>query len=167
MPAAKVQIVRIKSAAARAALPLLVIAALVALDQAVKRWAAANLSPFDEIPVINGFISFTYVENRGAAFGLLQNGRWFFIPVTSLILLVIIYFYVKLPQTRAYKFVRATLVLITAGAVGNFIDRLFNGYVVDMLEFKFITFPVFNVADMCVVTGTFALAFVMLFIVKD
>jgi signal peptidase II len=148
-------------------LPLLAAVFLILLDQYVKRWAYEVLRPVGEKPFIEGFLGFAYVENRGAAFGMLQGARWFFIPLTVAMLVFIGWYYVRLPKTGIYWLVRVPLVFTYAGAVGNFIDRLFQGYVVDMFEFQFISFPVFNVADMCLVAGTIAIAFVMLFIIKD
>jgi signal peptidase II len=140
---------------------------LIFTDQIVKRWAFEFLEPVGDIPIIEGFIRFAYVENDGAAFGLFQGGRWFFIPLTVLISTGIVIFYAKLPYNKTSWKIRAPLLLIFAGAAGNFIDRILKGYVIDMFEFMFITFPVFNIADICLVTGTFALAVIMLFFVKE
>lgn len=147
-------------------IPVLSSIVILALDQWVKYWARTWLQPVGEKPLINGLLGFTYVENRGAAFGMMQGARWLLIPLTVVVLAGIAVYYVKLPYDRATVPVRVPLILILAGALGNFIDRLKDGYVVDMFEFKFISFPVFNVADICLVCGTILLAFVMLFIWK-
>ncbi|MCL2708122.1 MAG: signal peptidase II [Defluviitaleaceae bacterium] len=147
--------------------PSLLCFALIALDQAVKRWAVASLKPVFEKPIVNGFVRFAYVENSGAAFGMLQGGRWFFVPLTVVMFAFFAVYYARLPKTRINWFVRVPMVLIAAGAAGNFVDRLRNGFVVDMFEFEFISFPVFNVADMCLVAGTFSVAAAFLFIVKE
>lgn len=140
---------------------------LIALDQWVKHWAVTYLQPVGEISLIDGLFGLIYVENQGAAFGLLQGGRWLFIPVTLIVTGVIAFYYIRLPRTREYLPVRIPMVFIFAGAIGNFIDRLLNGYVVDMFQFKFITFPIFNVADICLVVGTIVLAFILFFVIKD
>ena len=140
---------------------------LIALDRFVKIWAESNLKGVASRPIIEGVLGFAYVENRGMAFGLFQGGRWLFVPLTVVIVGVIIFFYARLPMERRYWLIRVPLILVFAGAAGNFADRAFRGYVVDMFEFLFVSFPVFNVADMCVTVGTFSLAFVTLFIIKD
>jgi signal peptidase II len=97
----------------------------------------------------------------------MQGGRWFFVVLTVIIVAGIIYYYAKLPRTKKAWFIRIPLILIFAGAIGNFIDRFINGYVVDMFEFLFINFPVFNVADMLLVSGALSLSFILIFVVKD
>jgi len=116
----------------------------------------------DIIP--NPFIGITYVENRGAAFGIFQGGRVFFIATTIIILIGMIYYYFKLPKTRLYNWFRIALTSIFAGAIGNFIDRFKMGHVTDFIYFKFIDFPVFNFADIFVVIGTALMCILMLFI---
>ena len=139
----------------------------VVLDQLVKEWARNVLLPVGRLPGINGLIGFRFATNTGAAFGVFQDGRWFFIPFTIVVLAVIFYYEFKLPYTRQNMWVRIPFALIVAGALGNFIDRLLFGYVVDMFEFLFISFPIFNVADILLVTGTVLYAFAALFILKD
>lgn len=145
----------------------LCVALLVALDQWVKLWAREYLLPVGEMPIINGFIDFRWATNAGAAFGLFQGGRWFFVILTVAVLAAMLIYEFKTPYTRQYMWIRVPCVLIFAGAVGNFIDRLLYGYVVDMFRFLFINFPIFNVADMLLVTGTFLYAFVTLFVLKN
>ena len=140
---------------------------LVVLDQIIKQWARDYLMPVGTIPLIDGLIGFRYATNAGAAFGLFQGGRWFFVILTVVVLAVILVYEFKLPYTKQNIWVRIPLTLMLAGAIGNFIDRLLFGYVVDMFEFLFINFPIFNVADILLVIGTFAYAFVVLFILKE
>ena len=109
----------------------------------------------------------TYVENRGAAFGIMQGGRTFFLIITPIFLAIMIYYYIKLPKDKVNNWVRVSLVLIFAGAIGNFIDRVRDAYVTDFIYFKFIDFPVFNFADVFVVTGTILLGILTLFFIKD
>lgn len=148
-------------------LPLVMTAILVVIDQITKYIALSSLKPIGSMTFIKGFMDFTFVENRGAAFGILEGQRWFFVVATIVISVAIIYAFVKMPKKKEYKYMKLALVLILAGAFGNVIDRLFRGYVVDFFEFTFIDWPVFNVADIYVVVGTIIFAFLILFVIKD
>ena len=124
---------------------------LVLLDQAVKYWAFTKLSMVGTIPIIDTVFHLTYVENHGAAFSILQNQRWLFLILTPIIMAVIV---VILHKKLIYaKTGRIGLYLILAGALGNLIDRIWHGFVVDLFDFRLIHFPVFNVADIYVVCG--------------
>jgi len=145
---------------------------LIALDQWVKHWATQNLQPrgINDRAFIPGFLRLTYVENPGAAFGFLSGfdwARWFFIIFTFIVLAGLLYYYARLPLDKKFLAIRIPLVLIFAGAVGNLIDRMRQGFVVDMFEFEFINFPIFNVADILLVVGCIVAGFVILFIIKD
>ena len=118
-------------------LPLVVTAILVVIDQITKYIALSSLKPIGSMTFIKGFMDFTFVENRGAAFGILEGQRWFFVVATIVISVAIIYAFVKMPKKKEYKYMKLALVLILAGAFGNVIDRLFRGYVVDFFEFTF------------------------------
>ncbi|MDR2940454.1 MAG: signal peptidase II [Clostridiales bacterium] len=151
-------------------LPVVVFMFLVAIDQFTKWLAFNNLKDIGSIYLIEGVFNFTFVENRGAAFGLLQGARWFFVISTIIIVSIIIYYYIKMPKTKTYNLARWCLVLILSGAAGNFIDRLLNGYVIDFLHatfIKFMNFPVFNLADTYVVVGALLLAVLVLFFIKE
>jgi signal peptidase II len=140
---------------------------LVAIDHITKYWALTYLKPLENTTVIKGLLDFTFVENRGAAFGFLSGQRWLFVIITIIVSLGIIYTFIKLPKNKVNTWIRFSLLLIFAGAIGNFVDRIYRGYVVDFLEVTFISFPVFNVADIYVVIGTGILMFIMLFVLKD
>ena len=144
-----------------------IVVILVFLDQWVKQWARDNLMTAGSIPIINGLIGFRWATNAGAAFGIFQGGRWFFVVLTIIVIAVLMYYEFKTPYTRMYLWIRIPMTLILAGAIGNFIDRLLHGYVVDMFQFLFINFPIFNVADILLVTGVFIYAFASIFIIKD
>ena len=116
------------------------------------------------VATIQNVLHFTYVENRGAAFGILQDGRWFFIVIT-LIILTSLSVYIR-RQTKRGKLFNVSICMIYAGAIGNFIDRLFKGYVVDMIHATFINFPVFNFADCLIVVGVILLYVYILFFDK-
>ena len=110
---------------------------------------------------IKNVIDFVYLENRGAAFGIMQNARAVFIVITVAVLVgVASYIFVKKPKN---KLLLSSLGLIAGGAVGNLIDRIMQGYVVDFIETTFMDFPVFNVADICVCIGVALLILYMLF----
>ena len=110
---------------------------------------------------IKNVIDFVYLENRGAAFGIMQNARAVFIVITVAVLAgVASYIFVKKPKN---KLLLSSLGLIAGGAVGNLIDRIMQGYVVDFIETTFMDFPVFNVADICVCIGVALLILYMLF----
>lgn len=143
------------------------VAVLVALDQIVKLWVRKTLMPHGPIPLIPGVLEFYYVENRGAAFGIMQNRQWFFLIITIIILAVILWVYPRIPDRRRYLPLRLVALFITAGALGNMIDRMTRGYVVDFIYFKLINFPVFNLADIYVTCSAFALAFLLLFYYKE
>lgn len=147
----------------RAALYLAAAALLVLLDQWTKKLTLASrvgAAPFQLIPNV---LELVYVENRGAAFGIGQGAVTFFAIVTPICLAFIIYLFIKAPAERKFWPVRVCCLLVAAGAVGNFIDRIMRGFVVDMIYFKPIDFPVFNVADCFVTVGIFLLFFLLIF----
>ena len=120
-----------------------------------------------DIPIIKDVFELAYVENRGAAFGMMQNKQTFFIITTILVLGLILWIFHTMPMEKKFLPGRITLVFIIAGAVGNFIDRVSQGFVVDFLYFKLIDFPVFNVADIYVTCAVFVLAFLLLIYYKE
>ncbi|MCL2016186.1 MAG: signal peptidase II [Defluviitaleaceae bacterium] len=135
---------------------------LITVDQLVKEWARATLMPPDGLisfPVIEGFFGFRWAINTGAAFGIFPGGRWIFVGLTIVIIVVVLLYESTLPHTKQNLWQRVIIMLILAGGIGNFIDRLLFGYVVDMFEFLFISFPIFNVADILVVVGVFGYVF--------
>lgn len=138
---------------------------LIICDQVSKLAVLKYLKPIGTTVVIKDIFSLTYVENRGAAFGILQNSRWIFICATIIILAVLIVYKIKFgPQG---KIINTSLCLLISGAIGNLIDRIFRGFVVDMLEVTFIEYPVFNVADCFVVIGAVLLGIYIMFIYKE
>lgn len=135
---------------------------LVFLDQLTKWLVVLKLKPIHDFPIIDKVFHLTYVENRGAAFGILQGRHLFFIIITTVIMVFIVIYYYRLPSERKYHWMRFALILLGAGAIGNLIDRIRLGYVVDFLYFKLIDFPVFNFADICVVVGVSILSLFIL-----
>lgn len=140
---------------------------MIAIDQITKRIAVLKLRPIENITVIDGILDFSFVENRGAAFGILSGRRWFFVVLTAIIAIAIIWAFIRVPKNKIYNLLRVSLILVLAGAIGNLIDRMFNGYVVDFLEVTFISWPVFNIADIYVVVGTIMLAVILIFFIKE
>jgi len=140
---------------------------LVALDQWSKFLAVHHLPAGSSVVVIPNTLSLTYHINHGAAFGLFPGGRWFFLGFAGVVIIAIAVYYVKLPKGRLYNIIRFLLILIAAGGIGNSIDRMLNGYVVDFFRFDFINFPIFNLADIFVVIGTVLLGIIMIFFVKE
>ncbi len=140
---------------------------LFGIDQLTKYIALVQLKPVGSVTVIDGLLHLTFVENRGVAFGMFSGKKWFILLLTMVIVAVMVYYFIKLPKTKEYQWVRMAMVPILAGAVGNMADRLFRGYVVDFFEFGFVEFPVFNVADIYVVCGVIVLAALVLFVIKE
>lgn len=124
--------------------------ALAALDQLIKVWATTYLLPVGSMPLIPGFIELQYVLNDGMAFSLLSGRRWLLIGVTGVVLLAVA---IALIVHKMPRLERIVWMLVLGGGLGNLIDRVRTGVVVDYLNFQFIDFPVFNFADICVCTG--------------
>ena len=139
---------------------------LVILDQISKNWASATLFQKEFIEVIPGVFEFRYTQNRGVAFSMLQDQRWVFIPVSVLMTAVLILMLIRSPMRRSKLFCISTT-LVIAGAIGNLIDRIVLGYVIDFLYFSLIDFPIFNFADCCVVIGAVLLCAYLIFGAKD
>lgn len=139
---------------------------LVAVDQLSKLWAYRYLQEQGSI-ILTNFFRLTYVENRGAAFGIFYGAIWFLVVVTVAILGFIFFYYSKLPKDKPHNYVRFSLILIAGGAIGNFIDRVRIGFVIDMFHVTFIDFPVFNVADILIVTGAILFALLTILIKEE
>lgn len=144
---------------------VLIIIAIVGLDQVTKLLVIKNIGYGEMIPVIKDFFFLTYHENTGAAWGIFPGGRYFFIVLTAIISIAMAYYLFKTDN----KYYKVSLSLILGGAIGNLLDRIIKGRVVDFLDFHFGTynFPTFNVADSFVVIGTFLLAYYILFVYKE
>ncbi|MBQ3392073.1 MAG: signal peptidase II [Lachnospiraceae bacterium] len=144
----------------------LLFALAVLLDQVTKIIAVKALEK-GSIPIIPGVLQLTCVENRGAAFGIMQNATLFFTIVALAAVELLVYLYLRTPSTRRFLPMRLCFILIAAGAAGNLIDRIMLHYVRDFIYFCLIDFPVFNVADIYVTVCTFGLAFLFIFYYKD
>ncbi|MCR5161825.1 MAG: signal peptidase II [Lachnospiraceae bacterium] len=138
---------------------------LVLGDQLTKLAARTYLRGRGGADVIPGVFRFEYLENRGAAFGILNNRQWIFILFAAVIILAIIFIYTRLTRMRdkRYRFLRLICVCLAAGALGNMLDRILHTYVIDFLYFSLIDFPVFNVADVYVCVSCAVLLCLLIF----
>ena len=137
---------------------------LVAVDQILKYVVSANLRYAEDITIIPNLLSLTYVENRGAAFGMFQNQRWFFIIFAAARIAFFVYL-IKYKKFNDKMFI-ISATLIISGGIGNLIDRLFLGYVVDYIKLSFFS-PICNFADYCITFGTVILIIYVMFFYKD
>jgi len=140
---------------------IVVVLVLIA-DQGMKYYTVSNIAlNTGEVPLIDGLVHLAHVHNYGAAFSIMQNTRWLLVALTAVFIAVVIYAlcaeYIQGPLGRW------SAVLVLAGALGNGIDRLFIGYVVDMIEVEFMSFPVFNIADIFVTCAGIAFCFYIVF----
>ena len=140
---------------------------LVMLDQAAKSAVVTHLKGKDDIILIENVLQFHYLENRGAAFSMLQNATFVFVIAAILMFAAICYVFFKLPDGKKYIPWHIFLTLIAAGGIGNLIDRIRLTYVIDFIYFSLINFPVFNVADICVTLGVAFICIFILFVWKD
>lgn len=138
---------------------------LIAIDQLSKIYFYNNQILYNGYEIIDRFFYFTYLENRGAAFGVLQNGRFFFLIFTLIAIGFMIWYFIK----NNNLILRISLLLMISGGIGNYIDRLLRGFVVDFLDFYPLgyDFPIFNFADICVTVGVGILLFYVIFIYKE
>ena len=146
---------------------LISVVVLVCIDQFTKYLVVGHLKDRPAYVLIRNIFQLEYLENRGAAFGILQNQRVFFYISVLLITAAVIWFYSKVPMERKYLPLRICAVLILSGAFGNCIDRIRLNYVVDFLYFKLINFPIFNVADIYVTVAAFLLVILILIYYKE
>ncbi len=142
----------------------IVFAGSIILDQLTKLWASSALKDGGSIKIIGDFLRFTYAENRGAAFSILQDQRIFFIITTVVMLIILAYIYFNTKNITNLS--KLAIAMIAGGAIGNFIDRVRLSYVVDFIDVRFgnlYNFPIFNIADSFVVCGTILMIFLILF----
>ncbi len=145
---------------------LIATAVLIAVDQLTKWLAVTYLKGADPIVVIDRIFSFTYTENTGAAWNMFAGQRWLLVGVTAVMLIGMLIVLLS-GRFRAHKMAMAGGVLVVAGGLGNLIDRMWRGYVVDFLKTEFIDFPIFNGADCFVVIGALLLFVYFVFIYSD
>ncbi|MEF9945134.1 MAG: signal peptidase II [Lachnospiraceae bacterium] len=146
---------------------ILGVAVFVLLDQYTKHLAVLHLKDQSPFVIIENVFQLQYLENRGAAFGLLQNQQVFFLVSGILILGAVVFCYIRVPKTPHFRLLRICMILICSGAIGNMIDRIGQNYVVDFFYFELINFPVFNVADICVTLSIGILFLSMIYYKED
>lgn len=149
------------------ALDAVAAAVLLGLDQYTKYLAIRHLKGNPAYVLIDGVLELQYLENRGSAFGMLQNQKFFILFVGIVFLLGIFLLLLRLPQDRKFRIVHILLTFIIAGGIGNMVDRFRFDYVVDFISFILINYPVFNVADCYIVAATVGLFFLFLFVLKE
>lgn len=144
---------------------ILFVAVAVFLDQYTKLLAAAHLKGKETVSLIPGALELKYLypENRGIAFGMFQGSTTFFAVVSMILFVLIIWVFIKIPKKRYYIPLMAVCALMLSGALGNMIDRVFRGYVIDFIYISLIDFPVFNMADIYVVCGGILLVILVFF----
>lgn len=133
---------------------------VIVVDQATKYWIQSRMAYGESSPVIREIFHITYILNPGAAFGILENKTWFFIAVALALLAGVAYLYPRMPANQ--PMVKLGAGLLVGGAIGNLIDRVRIGYVIDFFDFRI--WPIFNVADICIVCGVACLAYYLLMI---
>lgn len=148
-------------------IPIIAIALLTAFDQLTKFMVVSKFELYESIPVIQNVFNFTYIQNKGVAWGMFQGKRVIFLIITFFVLVNLFFIYNNISDNPKYKFLRVLLVVLTSGAIGNMIDRIKQGYVVDFLDFELINFPVFNVADIYVTVSMAFLLFLVIFKFKN
>lgn len=148
-------------------LDFLVILALTAFDQYTKYLAITYLKGQSAFVLIENVLELQYLENRGSAFGMLQNQKIFILFVGFAFMAVLFFFLFKLPRTTRFRIVHITLSAVIAGGLGNMIDRFRFDYVVDFIFFVLINFPIFNVADCYIVVSSIGLFLLFLFVYKE
>lgn len=140
---------------------------LIVLDQATKLLAVKFLMNKGDYIIIPNVLQLHYLENTGAAFSLLEGQQILFAIITPILLLILVYILIRMPQNKKYTALNYIIVFLIAGAIGNYIDRLSNNYVVDFIYFSLINFPVFNVADCYVTVSVIVLFLLVMFYYKD
>lgn len=146
---------------------LLLFVSLIAIDQLTKYLAYTNLKGSDPVNLIKDVLQLTYLQNDGAAWGLFSGKFSMFYVLTIAIVILVIILFQRIPFTKRYLLLDLSLIMLIGGAVGNFIDRVRNQYVIDFIYFKLIDFPVFNLADCFICISMGLLAILILFVYKE
>ena len=159
---------------------------LVVIDQLIEVWVVNTIKD-KPLPIIDGVLELHYLENTGAAFGMLKDKQWIFYLLTVIVLAAVIFLIIRIfRQLQRYLgkvyenesifkkksydqciFMFYTFAVLCAGAVGNMIDRIVNGYVVDYIYFKVINYPIFNFADICVNVSAIMLVIFFIFFYRE
>lgn len=140
---------------------------LLAIDQFTKYLAITHLKGNPAIVLIENVLELNYLENRGSAFGMLQNQKVFLLFVGVVFMAMILFFLFKLPNEKKFRIAHLLLAAVVAGGIGNMIDRIRFDFVVDFISFVLINFPIFNGADCFIVIGTIGLFILFMFVYKE
>lgn len=143
--------------------PIIMIAVLTAFDQLTKYIIAGIYKLYESKNIIPHVLSFTYIRNTGVAWGMFKGKRIIFLLLTVITLLFCVYIYSNIADNKKYRLLRISLIVLISGALGNMIDRIKLGYVIDFFDVDFMDFPVFNVADIYVVVSMIALFLLLIF----
>lgn len=146
---------------------MIAVVLLVFIDQLTKQAAVSHLKDRRPVILIDKVLQLRYLENRGAAFGIFQNQKILFLISALIMLTVILYVLLRLPSDKKFIIWHVFICFITAGGIGNMIDRISHEYVVDFIYFILIDFPIFNFADILVTIGTILLFIDILFLKKE
>lgn len=143
---------------------LIVIAVSIALDQLVKWWAVTVLKGMETLPIIKNVFHLTYVENTGAAFSIFSGKQTFLVLITSIAMTIMLVYLTRWVKTPGEFWAKLAFAMMIGGGIGNLIDRLRLGYVIDMFDARLINFAIFNVADSFVVVGVCLFIFAEVFL---
>ena len=146
---------------------VVIVAVLFVLDQYTKSLAILYLKNNPAVVLVDGVLELQYLENRGSAFGMLQNQKFFILFVGIIFLMVILFLLFKLPAQKKYNIVHILLSVVIAGGLGNMVDRFRFDYVVDFISFILINYPIFNVADCYIVVAMISLFILFVFVYKE
>ncbi len=147
--------------------PMIWIALLTAIDQFTKYIVTSSFELYESKPVIDGVFAFTYIQNRGMAWGMFQGKIPIFLIFTSIVLIFTFRILYNVIDINRYRWVKYVIILLISGALGNLIDRVSLGYVVDFFSFELIDFPVFNVADIYVVVSMISAIILLMFVYSN
>ncbi len=147
--------------------PMIWIALLTTLDQFTKYIVTSNFVLYESKPVIDGVFAFTYIQNRGMAWGMFQGKIPIFLIFTGVVLIFAFRIMYNVADNKRYKWAKYVLILLISGAIGNVIDRVKLGYVVDFFDFELINFPIFNVADIFVVISMISAIILLIFVYNN
>lgn len=140
---------------------------LLAFDQFTKYLSVVHLKGKQAFVLIEGVLELDYLENRGAAFGMMQGQRWFLLLISIILVFVIGFLLFKIPTHKKYIWLHLVCAAIIAGGIGNMLDRFRLGYVIDFISFILINYPIFNVADCYVVVAAIGLCILLLLVYKE
>lgn len=137
------------------------------LDQLTKYLVTMQLKGRPALVLIEGVLEFQYFENTGIAFSLFRGRKFFILLLGFIVLGMVLFFLLKIPEDRKFRIIHVTLSVLIAGALGNILDRLRFDYVVDFISFVLINYPIFNVADCCIVISAIVLFLLFMFVYKE